>query len=169
MVYFLLMITPEDARWSNMTGGYKMPFDPRPLLKRLETDSDTTEVWHELWDELHHQGDIGEASFAAVPFLVRSYRNRGVLDWNTYAIVAIIELARKEGNNPDVPQWIENDYFQAIRELAEIGAAEVLQAETAEDVRAILSIIAIEKGLRIHGELLLKYADDELRDIVSKP
>ena len=169
MLYFLLMITPEDARWSNMTGGYKMPFDPRPLLKRLETDSDTTEVWHELWDELHHQGDIGEASFAAVPFLVRSYRNRGVLDWNTYAIVAIIELARKEGNNPDVPQWIENDYFQAIRELAEIGAAEVLQAETAEDVRAILSIIAIEKGLRIHGELLLKYADDELRDIVSKP
>lgn len=169
MVYFLLMITPEDARWSNMTGGYKMPFDPRPLLKRLETDSDTTEVWHELWDELHHQGDIGEASFAAVPFLVRSYRNRGVLDWNTYAIVAIIELARKEGNNPDVPQWIENDYFQAIRELAEIGAAEVLQAETAEDVRAILSIIAIEKGLRIHGELLLKYADDELRDIVPKP
>ena len=101
--------------------------------------------------------------------LVRSYRNRGVLDWNTYAIVAIIELARKEGNNPDVPQWIENDYFHAIRELAEIGAAEVLQAETAEDVRAILSIIAIEKGLRIHGELLLKYADDELRDIVSKP
>lgn len=169
MLYFLLMITPEDARWSNMTGGYKMPFDPRPLLKRLQTDSDTTEVWHELWDELHHQGDIGEASFAAVPFLVRSYRNRGVLDWNTYAIVAIIELARKEGNNPDVPQWIENDYFQAIRELAEIGAAEVLQAETAEDVRAILSIIAIEKGLRIHGELLLKYADDELRDIVSKP
>lgn len=169
MVYFLLMITPEDARWSNMTGGYKMPFDPRPLLKRLETDSDTTEVWHDLWDELHHQGDIGEASFAAVPFLVRSYRERGVLNWNTYAIVAIIELARKEGNNPDVPQWIEDDYFQAIRELAEIGAAEVLQAETAEDVRAILSIIAIEKGLRIHGELLLKYADDELKDIVSKP
>jgi hypothetical protein len=89
----------QDARWSNMTGGYKMPFDPRPLLKRLETDSDTTEVWHELWEELHHQGDVGEASFAAVPFLVRSYRKRGVLDWNTYAIVAIIELARKEGNN----------------------------------------------------------------------
>ncbi len=151
-----------------MTGAYKMPFDPRPLLKRLETDSDTTEVWHELWDELHHQGDIGEASFGAVPFLVRSYRTRGVLNWNTYAIVAIIELARKEGKNPDVPRWIEDDYFQAIRELAEIGATEVLKATTAEDVRAILSIIAIAKGLRTHGELLLKYADDELREIVSK-
>jgi hypothetical protein len=167
MLYFLLMISLEDARWSNMTGGYKMPFDPRPLLKRLETDSDTSEVWHELWDELHHQGDVGEASFAAVPFLVRSYRKRGVLDWNTYAIVAIIELARKEGKNPDVPRWIEDDYLQAIRELAEIGATEVLQAEAAEDVRAILSIIAIEKGLRVHGKLLVNYSEDELTDILK--
>lgn len=131
MLYFLFMISLEDTRWSNMTGGYKMPFDPRPLLKRLETDSDTNEVWHELWEELHHQGDVGEASFAAVPFLVISYRRRRVLNWNTYAIVGIIELARKEGKNPDVPRWIEDDYFQAIRELAEIGATEVLQAETA--------------------------------------
>lgn len=163
------MLSSEDARWSNKTGGYKRRFDPRPLLKRLDTGRDTTEVWHELWEELHHQGDVGEASFAAVPFLVKSYRKRGVLDWNTYAIVAIIELARREGKNPDVPRWIEDDYFQAIRELAEIGVTEVLQAETAEDVRAILSIIAIEKGVRIHGELLLKYAEDELRKSVSKP
>lgn len=167
MLYFVLMISLEDARWSNMRGGHNMPFDPRPSLKKLETDGDTTEVWHELWDELHHQGDVGEASFAAVPFLVRSYRKRGFLDWNTYAIVAIIELARKEGKNPDVPQWLEEDYYQAIRELAEIGATEVLQAESAEDVRAILSIIAIAKGLRMHRELLVKYAEDEVRDIVS--
>ncbi|HUA93516.1 MAG TPA: hypothetical protein VL991_13175 [Terracidiphilus sp.] len=162
------MISLDDARWSNMTGGYRMPCDPRPLLKRLESDSDTTEVWHELWEELHHQGDVGEASFAAVPFLVSSYIRRGVLDWNTYAIVAIIELAREEGKNPDIPPWIEHDYFRAIRELAEIGTKEVLLAETGEDVRAILSVIAIEKGLRIHSELLLKYAEDELREIVSK-
>jgi len=143
------MISLEDSRWSNMTGGYRIPFDPRPFLKRLETDSDTAEVWQELWGELHHQGDVGEASFAAVPFLVKSYRERGALAWNTYGIVAIIELARKEGKNPDVPRWIADDYFQAIRRLAEIGTTEVLQAKTPEDVRAILSVIAIEKGLRM--------------------
>lgn len=151
-----------------MTAGYRIPLDPRPLLKRLGTDSDTTNVWHELWDELHHQGDVGDASFAAVPFLVRSYQERGVIDWNTYAIVAIIELARNEGQNPDVPGWIADDYFQAIRELAETGATEVLQAEAAEDVRAILSVIAIEKGLRIHGRLLVNYSEDELMEIESK-
>jgi hypothetical protein len=159
------MISLEDDRWANMTGGYRMPFDPRPLLKRLENESEATDVWHELWDELHHQGDVGDASFAAVPFLVKSYQERGLLDWNTYAIVAIIELARKQGENPDVPQWIADDYFQAIRILAEIGTTEVLRAEAAEDVRAILSVIAIEKGLRAHGKLLLNYSERELIDI----
>src|SRR5579863_1253572 len=142
------MISLEDARWLNMTAGYRIQFDPRPLLKRLETDSDTTEVWRELWEELHHQGDVGEASFAAVPFLVECYRKRGGLAWNAYAIVAMIELARKEGKNPDVPQWIANEYFEAIRKLADTGTEERLRAEAPEYIRAILSIIAINKGLR---------------------
>jgi hypothetical protein len=146
MLYFLSMISFEDARWSNMTGGYKMPFDPRPLLKKLETASDTTEVWHELWEELHHQGDVGDASFAAVPFLVDACRKRGDLNWNTYAIVAIIELARKNGRNPDVPGWMAEDYFQSIEKLAEIATTRVLRAETPDDVRAMLGIIAIARG-----------------------
>lgn len=162
------MIRLDDARWSSMTGGYRTQFDPRPLLKRLETDADTTEVWQELWDELHHQGDVGEASYAAVPFLVAAHQKRNAVHWNTYAIVAIIELARTEGNNPDVPQWIAPDYFEGIGKLAEIGSREVLRAEAAEDVRAILSIIAINKGLRMHGSFLVNYSQNELTDIESK-
>ena len=162
------MISLEDARWSNMTGGYKMPLDPRPLLRRLETEHDTARVWQELWEELHHQGDVGDASFAAVPFLVRIYQVRGVIDWNTYAIVAIIELARTEGKNPDVPEWIAEDYFQAIRKLAEIGTKEVMRAESADDVSAILSVVAIEKGLRTHGRFLVIYSEAEMIDIESR-
>jgi hypothetical protein len=168
MVYFLHMISLEDARWSNLTGGYRTPLDPRPLLKKLETDSNSAEVWQELWEELHHQGDVGDASFAAVPFLVEDYRKRGLLDWNVYTIVAIIELARKDNGNQDVPQWIADDYFQAIKNLAEIGITEVLQAESAEEIRAILGIIAIAKGLRIHGGFLVNYSEEELVDIEAK-
>ncbi len=162
------MINIEDDRWSEMTGGYKTPFDPRPLLKRLETESDTAQIWRELWEELHHQGNVGEASYAAVPFLVASYRKRGGTNWNAFAMAAIIELARTGGKNPDLPQWLSDDYFRAIREFAEIGVTEVLHAKTTEDVRAILSIIAIEKGLRIHADFLLKYSDDELSQMEFK-
>ena len=124
-----------------------MRLDPRPLLKRLETESDTSQVWQELWDELHHQGDVDDASFAAVPYLVRAYQRRGVVDWNNFAIVAVIELARKEGPNPVVPGWLDEGYFSAIRELATLGAADILLADGPEAPRAILSVLAIEMGL----------------------
>jgi len=162
------MISLEDPRWLDLTGGYRMPFDARPLIKRLDTDADTTEVWQELWNELHHQGDVGEASYAAVPFLVESYQKRRGLEWNTYAIVSIIELARKEGNNPEIPQWIADDYFHAIRILAEVGTSELLRAEDTDNIRAILSVIAISKGLRAHGRFLVDYSEDELIEIESK-
>jgi len=145
-----------------------MPFDPRPLLRRLETEHDTARVWQELWEELHHQGDVGDASFAAVPFLVRIYQERGVIDRNVYAIITIIELARAEGKNPDVPEWIAEDYFQAIRKLAEIGTKEVMRAEAADDVGAILSVVATEKGLRSHGRFLVNYSEAEMIDIESR-
>ena len=162
MVDFARMLALDDGRWTMMTGGYRTPLDPRPLLSKLGSGQDTPAVWHELWDELHHQGDVGEASYAAIPHLVDIYPRRGRPDWNTYAIVAIIELARKEGTNPSLPDWLEADYFRAIQELAEIGAGEVLRAEDPDVVRAILSVIAIAKGLRVHGKYLVNYSDEEM-------
>jgi len=159
------MLSLEDVRWSEMTGGYRTRFDPRPLLKQLETESDTSATWQELWDELHHQGDVGEASFAAVPYLVRAYLKRGVVEWNTFAIVAVIELARKQGQNPDVPVFLEQGYFSAIREIARLGAADILRAKDPDEVRSILCILAIEKGLRAHAKFLLDFSEDEMSEI----
>ena len=136
-----------------------MKCDPRPLLAKLENHLDTEATWHELWDDLHHQGDVGEASYAAVPHLVRIYRNHNAPDWNTYAIVAV---------NPVVPKWLEDDYFSAIQELAKIGAAEVLTANDPEALRAILGIIAIAKGLQTHGRFLVEFSEDELSDMESR-
>jgi hypothetical protein len=162
------MLNLDDKRWEGLEGGYRVPFDPRPLLLKLESGEDVAAVWHELWEELHHQGDVGEGSYAAVPHLVRIYRQRGVLDWNAYAIVAIIELARGRGKNPDLPMWLESDYFSAIRELAEIGMVEYQSAKEPEDVRVILGILAIQKGARTHGKFLVEYSEEELLDLESQ-
>jgi hypothetical protein len=159
------MLSLDDNRWQNLEGGYRVRFDPRPLLLKLQGNNDTKAIWHELWEGLHHQGDVGEASYAAVPHLVRIYRERGGDYWNTYAIVAIIELARGTGKNPDVPKWLEEDYFQAIRELAEVGAGEILRASDPDEIRAILSILAIATGIRMHARFLLNYTDEELLEI----
>src|SRR6266478_8628139 len=119
------MLSLDDGCWRDFSGGYRTRFDPRPQLLKLESNKNTQAAWHELWEGLHHQGDVGEASYAAVPHLVRIYRESGVLNWNTYAIVATIELARDNNNNPEMPKWLQDDYLQAIRGLAEIGAREV--------------------------------------------
>jgi len=83
-------------------------------------------------------------------------------------MVAIIELAREKGNNPEVPKWLEDDYHRAIRELAEVGATEISGTEDPETARAILSVIAIAKGLRTHGKFLVEYSEDELLDIEAR-
>jgi hypothetical protein len=115
-----------------------------------------------------HQGDVGDASYAAVPELVRIHRRHGVADWNTYAMAAIIELARTERGNPKVPEWLQEDYFRSIQELAEMGAKEILRADASEAIRAIPSVIAIARGLRTHGKFLVEYSEDELLEMESR-
>jgi hypothetical protein len=159
------MLTLDDPRWTELNGGYKTRFDPRPFFARLESGRDVKAVWHELWGELYHQGDIGEASFAAIPHLVRIHRNCGTIDWNIYAIVTLTEQARGCRGNPDAPDWLQEAYFNSIQELAEAGAAEIVRVDDSDTTRAILSILALAKGLRTHARLLLEYSDQELNEI----
>ncbi len=139
--------------------------DPRPLLAKIEAGGDTEAVWHELWGELYHQGDVGDASYAAVPHLVRIHRQHGTPEWNTYAITAMIELARGQRTNPDPPKWIEDSYSRALQELAEIGINELSGAKSSEEVRAILSVLALHKGARTHARFLLEYSEEDLLEI----
>src|SRR5215469_16999620 len=105
MVHSAPMLSFNDERWNNLTGGYKTLFDPRPALRRLESQQDTAVAWEELWRELHHQGDVGPASYAAIPELVRIHRATNIAHWHLYAMAAIIELARTESQNPEPPDW----------------------------------------------------------------
>src|SRR5581483_586309 len=128
----------DDERWSSLDGGYRNADDPRAALGSLAR-GESGAAWDELWNELHHQGDIGLASFAAVPELVRIHRLRGVADWNTYALAATIEDARANPNNPKLPDWLRSDYDRAWGDLQSIALAEF---PTAVDDELIHSIIA---------------------------
>ncbi len=122
-------------------------------------------MWPELWNELHHEGDVGTASYASVPHLVRIYRTRRAIDWNIYAMVATIELARDQRQNPELPKLLEKGYFRAFYQLAGIGHSEVVRAEDPESVRVILGVIAISKGLRVHARFLVEFSEDELLEV----
>jgi hypothetical protein len=48
---------------------------------------------------------------------------------------------------------LREDYFRSIHELAEMGAKEIWSADDPETIRAVLSVIAIAKGLRSEDEV----------------
>lgn len=159
------MLSFDDRRWETLKAGYGTPMDLRPLLRRLESDADPASAWHEIWQELYHQGDVGEGSFVAIPHLVRIHRQRGVVDWNTYAIAATVELARGTGRNPDVPEWSREAYDGALRELARLGLQELPNARGPEAVRSILAILAIVHGARTYGRILAEFTEDEVLEL----
>ena len=76
--------------------------------------------------------------------------------------MAVIELARIESGNPPPPEWLEDDYFRSIQELAAMDAQQIFTAPDPDTIRAILSVIAIAKGFRTHGRFLMRYSEDEL-------
>jgi hypothetical protein len=159
------MLSLTDKRWTELKGGYRTAFDPRPAVHKLESNVHAKEAWHELWEGLHHQGDVGEASYAAVPHIVGIYRRRQKDRWRTFGLVALIELARGRDTNPKVPSWLKQDYFQAIQDLAEIGSAEVMSENDADAVRVMLSVVAIAKGARTHARFMFEYSDEEMNDL----
>jgi hypothetical protein len=159
------MLSFDDPRWSELKAGYRTTIDLRPLLSNLESSVDSDSAWAELWQELYHQGDVGEGSFAAVPHLVRIHRQRATADWNTYALVATIDLARGTRQNPDVPDWTRTAYDRALTDLAGIGLAELPKCSDRESVRSILALLALAHGARTYGRLLLEFSEDEVLEL----
>jgi hypothetical protein len=84
------------------------------------------------------------------------------VNWNTYAIVAAIELARGKRGNPDAPEWAKDAYNEALRELAKQGLAELPRSKRPETTRSILGLLAIVFGARTYGRVLLEFTEDEL-------
>jgi hypothetical protein len=61
------MLNLDDDRWDELSGGYSNEVPPSSF------PCDREATWHDMWDDLRHQGDVGEAWYAAVPHLVRIY------------------------------------------------------------------------------------------------
>jgi hypothetical protein len=159
------MLTFDDERWITLKAGYRKPIDLRPLLHALESSADPSGAWEKLWQELYHQGDVGEGSYAAVPHLVRIHRKRGVVDWNTYALTAAIELARDTRPNPDVPAWTRESYEGALRDLARLGLDELPRTPDMQTTCSILAILAIVHGARTYGRILAEFTEDEIVEL----
>ena len=113
------MLELDSEKWRTFEGGYRILYDASVPLRKLESCSvPDEEIVEELWNELHHQGDVGIASYATLPALYRIYREKNWIDFNLPALTATIESSRNERNNPEVPDWLAQAYFDSLRAIS---------------------------------------------------
>ncbi len=140
------MLDLDSEKWSTFDGGYRVPYDASASLRKLEVCETLDEtIIQELWNELHHQGDVGVASYAAIPALLRIYQKKGRIDFNLPALAATIENARQSHNNPQLPDWLAEEYFQALREIAHF-CVEHIPARDKVFSRSLLLLVCMLAG-----------------------
>ena len=160
------MLPLDDPRWKQLQGGYRVPYDASSALEHLERGED---VWKELWEGLHHQGDVGDASYAAVPHLVRIAAGRPSRDWHFYGLVGLIEIERHRTRNPPVPPWLIKGYEAAWRQLLSLALGDLTTVEDSDSLSSILGVVALARGQLALGTWILDADDDTVaRDLEER-
>lgn len=159
------MLPLNDPRWSTLTGGYKTAYDPSGTLRQLEAGE---AVWDELWQELHHQGDVGDASYATVPHLVRIAKSLPRRDWNFYGLVSTIEVERHRKSNPILPAWLVPDYKQALAGTLELAFADLPRETDRTTILSILGAIALAKGCLTLGAMISHCDEPQIIEVLDQ-
>ena len=163
-------MTLEDKLWKNLQGGYGTNYDASIPLKQLEGATDKAKIGkilEELWDELHHQGDVGLASYLAVPQLVRIGRDKGLFDWNLLGLCSVIEQQRHLGNNPPLPTEFKNYYENGLARLKQFIISNITRELDKETLRTALSALATCTGQIKLGKAILELDDDVLEEFLN--
>jgi hypothetical protein len=156
----------DDGRWVGLEGGYRVAFDPRPLLVHLRLAPEDAGLWGELIENLYHQGDVGVASYAAIPVMVSFAVELEQIPWQMLALVPFIEMARVDGKNPPVPEWLAEEHGAALSTLAEECMKRLPEVEVVEVARGMLCMIALWKGFPVFARAVGDYTEEELAEIL---
>jgi len=160
------MLSLDDPRWQNFTSGYQIEYDASKPLKQLEAASSPDEVIQildELWDELHHQGDLGTASYLAVPQLVRIGLAKRLSDWRLISLIGLIETQRHESPIA-VPSQFEAEYFSALQQIEQLVAVNTSLSWDREYASCALAALAASKGQIAMAKVIQDLSDPDLTE-----
>ncbi len=156
----------SDERWTGLKGLYGTVYDPREALRAIEFGQNQPSAWAELWDELHHQGDVGDASFASVVVIARLLTLGKVNDWNGYALAATIETARLE-KTQNVPAWLFEGYGTAWRQLYDAGITALEKATDEALICSIMAVLALHKSMPMLARMAI-LSESERLDMLTE-
>lgn len=143
--------TPLDLaspRWSELRHAYGPAADTPELLNAYLADPDrvwTDSLIENLWSSLCHQGDVYEASYAAVPLLmVVAARASPEASLRSISLVVAIEAARASG--PAMPVELASAYEAAVGDLERLGVRALAGASELHEVAVCCGAIMASRG-----------------------
>lgn len=164
-------MTLDDNLWKKLQGGYKTIYDASIPLRQLEGTEDKEkikEVFDELWNELHHQGDVGLASYLALPQLVRLGKSKGLFDWNLLGLCSVIEQQRQLADNPPLPAEFREYYESGLKELKQFVLANIDSEKDKTTFRIALSALATSSGNIKLGKAIMELDDDVMNEFLEQ-
>jgi hypothetical protein len=156
-----------DKIWKDLQGGYKIPYDVSIPLRKLEETKNPDaikKVFEELWDELHHQGDVGLASYLALPQLVRICKSKDLYDLNLLGLCCVIEQQRHLGENPTLPIEFQNYYNQGLKDLKQFVLDNLDKDLDNITTTFSLSALATCSGQIKLGKAIMELEDNDILD-----
>lgn len=157
------MIQLNDPIWKTFEGGYRNIYDASVRLKELEktnNEEKIAEIFGEFWEELHHQGDVGFASYFALPHLIRIGIEQKLDNWDIPAFVAVIEIQRHH-NNPKIPEEFIEDYKKEIQQITNLIAINQDRKWDKNYSVSALSAIAAVNGQIDLAKIILELDDED--------
>lgn len=145
------MLSLDHPQWRNLRHAYGSAGDIPAMLKALENYPPyldwKSEPYFSLNSALCHQGDIYDASFAAVPHFVRILSRDPInAPWALFSIPGAIEQCRLKGSALQIPAELSDSYFSALSELPQIIATAAKAPWDELRCRTLIATIAVVKG-----------------------
>lgn len=167
------MIELDDPRWSKLSHAYGNAADIPELLRQLAhaTGPNTgydSEPWFRLWSSLCHQGDVYDASYAALPHIVEiAFNATGPIDFSFFQLPAAIEIARGSGKGPPVPADLVHAYGDALSRLAQCVVQYLHEDWDEPTLLSAMSALAVAKGHQRVAEAVMNLDDDLITKLID--
>lgn len=153
------MLSLDSPRWAELAHAYGSAADIPLWLSALASvppSANDAEPWFSLWSALAHQGDVYDASFAAVPYVVQALASAPMqADSSYFHFPAWVEICRVR-NGADIPSDLQTAYFEALSLIPAL-VADAATREWDEDFLACaLAALAAAKGPASMAEAILE-------------
>ena len=161
----------ENNIWSTLAGGYKVTYDASVPLKQLLLTNDKTEVdivFADLWDNLHHQGDVGLASYLSVAHIVSACIDKKSFDWNYIGLPLVIEQCRLSERNPVLPTEYKEEYINALKALEQYLLVNFKSITNPDSLRLSLALFATLNGQANLGKAIGNLDEDVLNEFLEQ-